>query len=164
MFFHPETPAGGQPVSLFVVRYSAAIYNRWQYDATTGKYYRFSETTEDFNNGQDEKYEPSVDRLTGEPLAFDNVVVLFAPNEYYNRDPEVIDIRLLGNGTAYAFREGQMYQVKWQRSTADAVISLSYPDGSPFPFKPGNTWFEIVGQYSTITETEQGPRFLHLMP
>jgi hypothetical protein len=164
MFFHPEAPEGGQTAEQFVVRFSAAIYNRWQYDPVTGKYLRFSDTVEDFYDGERAEYAQLTDLLTGQPIAFDNVVVLFVTNEYYNREPEVIDILLLGSGSAYAFRDGQVYQVQWQRNSADAVVSLAYPDGAPFPFKPGNTWFEVIGKDSTVTETEQGLRFQHLMP
>ncbi len=164
MYFNVNAPAGGQAAEKFVVRFSAAVYNLWQYDTASGKYLRFSETAEDFYDGQRAKYAPLTDRLTGEQLAFDNVVVLFVPNEYYSRDPEVIDILLLGSGTAYAFRDGQVYQVQWRRASPDAVVSLVYPDGSPFPFKPGNTMFEIIGKYSNVTDSGEGLRFQHLMP
>lgn len=164
MFFQPEAPAGGEAAEQFVVRFSAAIYNRWEYDASTGRYLRFSDADSDFTGGQNEKYAQVTDQLTGQPLAFANVVVLYAVNEYYNRSPEVIDIQFLGSGTAYAFRDGQVYQVQWQRNTPDSVVSLVNPDGSPFPFKPGNTWFEVLGQKSTVEQTDQGLRFMHWMP
>jgi hypothetical protein len=164
MSFQPDAPAGSQTAEQFVVRYSAAIYNRWQYDATSGKYLRFSDAADDFYNGQHEEYAQVTDLLTGEPLVFDNVIVIYAPNEYYNRSPEVMDIQFLGSGSAYAFRDGQVYQVQWQRNTSDSVVSLTYPDGSPFPFKPGNTWFEVIGQNSTVEQTDQGLRFVNLMP
>jgi hypothetical protein len=90
-------------------------------------------------------------------------VVLYATNEYYNVDPEVIDIQLIGSGPAYLFRDGQVYQVTWQRS-ADSVITLAGSDGSPFPFKPGTTWFEIVGMRTTLDQSGPGWRFHHLMP
>lgn len=163
MSFQPEAPAGGLEVGQFTVRFSGAIYNHWEYDAKLGKYLRFSDVDSDFNGGRDEKYAQVTDRLTNQPLAFSNVVVLFASNEYYNRSPEVIDIQFLGSGTAYAFRDGQVYQVQWQRNLTD-VVSLTYPDGSPFPFKPGNTWFEVIGQKSTVEQTDKGPRFTNLMP
>ncbi|MBE3088247.1 MAG: DUF3048 domain-containing protein, partial [Chloroflexi bacterium] len=51
MSFKLESPAGGQPVAQIVVRYSGAIYNRWDYDPATDKYLRFSETITD-NDGQ----------------------------------------------------------------------------------------------------------------
>jgi Protein of unknown function (DUF3048) N-terminal domain/Protein of unknown function (DUF3048) C-terminal domain len=162
MSFQMETPAGGQPVSEFVNWWSGAIYNRWQYDPALGKYLRFQETETDTTGGQNTQYAQMTDRLTGEPLAFDNVVVLQVFYEYY--DVEVYDPQFIGSGKAYAFRDGQVYEVQWQRPTSDSVISLAYPDGTPFPFKPGNTWFEVMGQASTVTTTEQGMWFKHLMP
>ncbi len=164
MSFNPEVPQGGQAAEQFVVRFSGAIYNRWQYDPTLGKFLRFSDTADDYDIGLSEKYGQSIDQLTGEPLAFDNVVVVFVLSEYYNRTPEVMDIQFLGSGTAYAFRDGQSYQVLWQRNSPDSVVSLTYPDGTPFPFKPGNTWFEVIGTFSTVEQTDQGLRFVNWMP
>ncbi len=162
MFFQSEPPEGGEAAVQFVVRYSGAIYNRWQYDPALGQYLRFSDTANDPYSGQGEKYAQSTDRLTGESLAFDNVVVIYVLHEQY--DIEVWDIQLLGSGTAYVFRDGQVYQVQWQRLSPDSVVSLANLDGTPFPFKPGTTWFEVIGYNSTVEETDQGLRFQHFMP
>ncbi|MBI4733196.1 MAG: DUF3048 domain-containing protein [Chloroflexi bacterium] len=162
MSFQIEPPEGGQAAAQFVVRYSNAIYNRWQYDAALGEYMRFSDTADDPYGGQSEQYAQSTDRLTGESLSYDNVVVIYVLHEHYA--DEVWDIQLLGSGTAYVFRDGQVYQVQWQRLSPDSVVSLTNPDGSPFPFKPGTTWFEVIGQNSTVEQTDDGLRFLHLMP
>jgi len=148
-------------VEQFVVRYSGAIYNRWQYDAAQGKYLRYADTENDPYNGQGEQYAQSTDRLTGEALAFDNVVVMYVLHEWYA--DEVWDIQLIGSGQAYAFRDGQMYEVLWQRSSPNSVVSLTWPDGTPFPFKPGTTWFEVIGQGSNMNPLD-GLRFTHLMP
>ena len=164
MLFRLEPPAGGQPAPTFFVRYSSAIYNRWDYDTATGKYLRFSDSGDDFSNGADEQYSLQTDRLNGQTLAFENVVVLVMLHEYYNVDPEVMDIQFTGSGTAYAFRDGQFYQIQWQRATPESVVSLLYPDGTPFPFKPGTTWFEVIGQRSQVEQTGQGWRFIHKMP
>lgn len=164
MSFNPEPPQGGQAAEEFIVRFSGAIYNRWQYDPSLGKYLRFSDIVDDYDMGLSEEYGQMTDQLTGAPLAFDNVVVVYVLSEYYNRTPEVMDIQFLGSGTAYAFRDGQAYQVLWQRNSPDAVVSLSYTDGSAFPFKPGNTWFEVIGTFSTVEQTEQGLRFVNWMP
>ena len=138
MSFKLAAPTTGQPGKQAIVHYSGSIYNRWDYDPTTGKYLRFSETADAFNTGQNEQYAQLTDRLTGQPLAFDNVVVLYVNHELYS--PGIYDILLSGSGDAYAFRDGQMYQVKWQRGDTD-VVSLTNPDGTPFAFKPGTTWF-----------------------
>ncbi len=162
MYFNLTTPAAGQPGTQVIVRYSGVIYNRWDYDTATGKYLRFSDFDNDYNN-QNEQYTQSTDRLTGQPIAFDNLAVLFVTYEYYNVSPEVMDIQFLGSGTAYAFRDGQAYQVAWQRNTND-IVTLTNLDGTPFAFKPGATWFEVVGINSQVQQTDQGWRFLHKMP
>jgi len=165
MTFKLESPAGGQPGAQVVVRYSGDIYNRWDYDPTTGEYLRFSDTSSDYDN-QNEQYAQLTDRLTGKPIAFDNVVVLYVTHAVYSTDSHgisIYDIQFIGSGDGVAFRDGQAYQVKWQRNATD-VVSLTNPDGTPFPFKPGTTWFEVVGVNSTVQQTAQGWRFTHQMP
>ncbi|MBE3067402.1 MAG: DUF3048 domain-containing protein [Chloroflexi bacterium] len=160
MSFNLTAPAAGKPAMQVIVRYSGSIYNRWDYDTSTGKYLRFSDSDNDYNN-QNEQYAPATDRLTGQPIAFNNVVVLYVTHELYSAG--IYDILFSGSGDGVAFRDGQAVQVKWQRNDTD-VVSLTNPDGTPFSFKPGTTWFEVVGVNSTVQQTDQGWRFLHKMP
>jgi hypothetical protein len=165
MFFKLEAPTGGQPVTQAFVRYSGVVYNRWDYDASTGKYLRFSDTFDDYNNNN-EQYAQLTDRLTNQPIAFDNLVVLYVNHKVYSTDSngnKIYDIQLIGSGDAYAFRDGQVYQIKWQRSDK-SVVSLTNPDGSAFAFKPGTTWFEVVGLNTNLQQTNQSWRFTHSMP
>jgi hypothetical protein len=161
MSFNLTAPAGGQPVTQTIVRHSSAIYNRWDYDSASGTYLRYSDTVNDTSGGLGEQYAQLTDRLTGQPIAADNVVVLYVTHELFSEN--IYDILLSGSGAAYAFRDGQAYQVTWRRNNTD-VVSLTNPDGSPFAFKPGNTWFEVVGVSSTVEQTDQGWRFTHHMP
>jgi len=124
------------------------------------KYLRSADTDNDYNNTY-EQYKASIDRLTGQPLAFDNLVVLYVSYELYS--PGIYDILFSGSGSAIAFRDGQAYQVNWQRNDTD-VVSLLNPDGTPFPFKPGTTWFEVVGMNSQSLQTGPVWRFIHHMP
>jgi hypothetical protein len=166
MLFNSAAPAAGQSAPQLYVHYSGATYSRWDYDPSSGKYLRFSDTAAVTSVGQTEQFAALTDRLTGQPLAFDNVVVLYVNHKVYSTDTNgtsIYDIFLSGSGDAYAFRDGQAYQVKWQRRAAD-VVSLAYPDGSPFPFKPGTTCFEVIGLKSTLSQTGQTWRFVHLMP
>jgi hypothetical protein len=165
MFFKQEASAAGQPGTQAFVRYSGAVYNRWDFEASSGKYLRFSDATDD-NDNNNEQYTQLTDKLNNQPIAFDNVVVLLANHEIYSTDSygkSIYDIKLSGSGDAYAFRDGQLYKVKWQRNEED-VVSLVNEDGTPFAFKPGTTWFEVVGVSSTIEQTDKGWRFTHLMP
>jgi hypothetical protein len=160
MSFNLTPPAAGQPVTQVYVRYSSVIYNRWDFDPTTGKYLRFVDAADDYNNNNPQ-YTQLTDRLTSQPIAFDNLVVLYANYELYS--PGIYDIQLNGSGDGYAFRDGQAYQVKWQRNSTD-VVSLTNPDGTPFSFKPGTTWFEVLGVSSTLQKESQVYRFTHYMP
>ncbi len=160
MFFKLEAPAGGQPVTQVDVRYSGVIYNRWNYDAASIKYLRSADIANDYNNTS-EQYKASSDRLTGQLLAFDNLVFLYSSYELYS--PGIYDIQFSGSGSAIAFRDGQAYQVNWQRNDTD-VVSLLNPDGTPFPFKPGTTWFEVIGMNSEFLQTGPVWRFIHHMP
>jgi len=182
MLFKAQLPAGGEPGEQVYVRYSGAIYNRWDYDPSTGRYFRFVDNANDINR-QNEIYVPLTDRLNNQPIAADNMITLCVPHEYFilRDDAEVIDIVMdnqriasytacdgqtyPGNsGPAYVARDGQLYKVTWQRPARDAVLTLIGPDGAPFPFRPGQTWFEVIGASSSVAQEENGAwRFTHRM-
>lgn len=164
MSFNSSAPEGGVKGMQVYVRYSGDNYTRWDYNPLTGKYLRFQDKV--FDTGQGEEYEPLTDRLNNQQISADNVVVVLVRHEFFQQPPaEIIDILLSGTGTAYAFRDGQMYQVKWSRQTINSVLSLFYSDGTPFPFKPGNTWFQVVGASTVANKQSDGVyRFNFLMP
>jgi hypothetical protein len=168
MYFNNSAPAGGQPVKQMFVRFSISAYNFWDFNPDTGRYLRYQDTQE-ANDAQTENYSPLPDRLTGEQVAADNVVVVYAPHQYaFNTKPgpsEVVDIVLTGSGPAYAFRDGQAFQVTWNRPDKNSVLFLSLPDGTPYAYKPGNTWYEVIGQSSKLeTPSPDIYRFLHYIP
>ena len=180
MFFQAVPPPDGQVAAQVYVRYSGAIYNRWDYDPASGRYLRFSETQNDINRNN-EVYAQLTDRQTSLPVAADNVVMLCIPHRDYVRTQEMEVIEILmepggasytgcdgntyagGSGAAYIARDGNIYPVTWQRSRIDAVLTLTNPDGTPFPFKPGQTWFEVLGSYATVQNQEAAWRFTHVM-
>jgi hypothetical protein len=161
MLFKLPAPAGGQAGQQLFVRFSSATYCRWDYDPASGRYLRFSDAADNTDASQPGQYTQLTDRLNSQPVAFDNVVVLYVNHALYS--PGIYDIKLTGSGDAYAFRDGQVYKVKWQRNATD-VVSLTNPDGTPFPFKPGTTWFDVIGLKSTLTQTGEGWRFTNMMP
>jgi hypothetical protein len=152
MSFQLAPPSGGEPGTQVTTRYSISAYNRWEYDDSTGRYLRFQDTQE-ADTEQDEEFEPFTDRLNNEQVSSANVVILLVPTEDIipSQSTEIINIKLTGKGTAYAFRDGQVYKVTWN-AEPDKVLYLTNPDGSPFPFKQGNTWFEVTGQNSIVND------------
>jgi hypothetical protein len=164
MYFNQTPPAGGQSVDHVYARFSAAIYNRWDYDPAARKFVRSAETTDDLTLGANEIYAPLTDRLTNEPITADNLVVALVPHEYFLVVPEIVDMKFTGTGTAYIFRDGQAYKVKWNRPAAESVLTLTGEDGKPFPFKPGNTWVEVMGINSKTEQKGNDWRFTFSIP
>lgn len=158
MRFQMQPPDGGQAVNQIFVWYSAVIYNRWDYDPPTGRYYRYVDVVNTFS-GQPEVYKPLRDALGDVPIAADNVIVLLIPHAFYSESPEIVDIQLYGSGQAYAFRDGQAYQLEWSRPDETGVLHLYTKDGETFPLKPGNTWFEVMGISTILNENEDAWRF-----
>ncbi|HEX9018037.1 MAG TPA: DUF3048 domain-containing protein [Anaerolineaceae bacterium] len=181
MLFKQPAPANAtSSANQVYVRYSGAIYNRWDYDPTSGRYLRFADKENDVNRNH-EVYAQLTDRLTGNPIAVENVVTLCVPHQYFVKrtDAEVLDIIMNpgtpsykgcdgktykgGSGVAYVARDGQMFTVTWQRSKLDSVVTLVNADGSLFPFKPGQTWFEVIGASSTVASKDGAWHFVHQM-
>ena len=61
-----------------------------------------------------------------------------------------------GTGGGYAFRDGQLYPLNWTRPLSDTLPTLALPNGQSYPLKPGNVWFEILGETSTLEPLENG--------
>jgi hypothetical protein len=165
MTFHPITPSGGYPGIDLFTRFSKDDYVHWEYDPDSGRYLIFQDA-QFVNSPQDEEFVPLTDRLTEEQISAANVVVLMAPHEYFQRPPaDIVEIFMSGTGPAYAFRDGQMFELEWNRQMVESVLYLTFPDGSHYPFKPGNTWFQIVGSSSSLRELSEGSwRFEFSMP
>ncbi len=153
MRFESQVPAGGKPAESLEVRYTTITRAGWEYDPESGTYLRSSEDVDAANNVT---MVPLMDRNTGEQLAFENVVVMFA--QHNELKPTLHEIVMIGNVTgqrALLFRDGQVYELVW-KSAGSKPFQFFLPDGSPAPFKPGQTFFQLVGQFSVVTEPTPG--------
>lgn len=164
MLFQLQTPPGGQDGKQVFVRFSGGIYNRWDYDQASGKYLRYADAADDVNRNN-EKYAQLTDRVNKQPIAAENVVVIEVAHKYIQKPPaEVVDMQLLGEGSAWLARDGKVYPLKWKRAKNADVLTLIDENGSPFAFKPGQTWFEILGINSTASGKDGVWKFVHMMP
>jgi hypothetical protein len=93
---------------------------------------------------------PNVDRLTGQPVEFDNVVFLYAPHfeaDFVEDEAarlNSVGINLIGEGRAVLLRGDQRYEGLWRRSSPEQLMQVFYPDGNPLPFKPGTIWYAVT--------------------
>jgi hypothetical protein len=104
-------------------------------------------------------YKPLRDALIDGPISADNVVVLLMPHTFYSVSPEMVEMGFYRSGPAYAFRDGQVYELEWVRANEAGLYSLYTSDGSVYPFKPGTTWFEVMGLSTKMVQDESAWRF-----
>lgn len=162
MWFFDQAPDGGEPLEKLFITYSYAAYLFWEYYPKTGKFIRFQDAVEAVGS-QKELYQPLLDRINKQQIAADNVVVLLVPHIHRLYQPpaegnaavEIVDMKFSGSGAAYAMRDGQVYEVRWERPEYDGILTLTFPDGQPYPFKPGNTWYQVVTPETEIRTQPQ---------
>lgn len=155
MRFDPQAPSGGKPAPTIWMEWSWLSQVWWRYDAQRGAYLRW----QDKEDGK--TFVQAADRLTGEPLQVENLVVLFADHKAFR--PELIDINFLyiKKLPALVFRDGQLYPVYWTTAsetyerTTGRLRPVRFIDaqGNPFPLKPGHTWVNVMTTGSPWYET-----------
>ncbi len=146
MAFFPDPPAGGAPATILHINFHLDDnVTEWRYDPATARYARWVDTA------TPGALAPHTDAVNGQPLTAANVVVL-----YVNHVPTDIvedfadgghcgyEIQLWGSGPAKLFRDGLAYDVTWVRFNVNDVIGFVGADNQIIPFKPGNTWLEIL--------------------
>jgi len=140
--FDPAAPAGGDSAESLRVIYNTFNQVGWEYDATQGAYLR----SQDKADGSGTLY-PTLEHLTGEQLAFENVLVLFADHHFVK--PTIIEINLMfvEEHRGLLFRDGLVFPVTW--STLRGELRLTDGQGNPLPLKPGQTFLEVVSYQTT---------------
>jgi len=152
--FDSTVPSGGNPGPDLQLIYNLYDQILWTYDPKTGRYLR----SQDPGDGSGD-LAPLFDRLTGETLGADNIVVLFANHTYENLAGTILKIRLLylDRQPGLLLRDGRWYAIQW--STLKQNLMLQDQDGHPIALKPGQTYFEVVSRQSTWDSAERVVRF-----
>ncbi len=142
-------PEGGEPAASLTVDYASLNQIGWQFDAASGAYLR----SQDDAAG---RLAPAVEQLTGERLAFENVIVLFAPHRAVQ--PNLLEISLWfeAERPMVLLRSGRLYRGSWTAPNLDAPLRWLTPDGSPLVLAPGRTWVEIVSLTSQLEAQDVG--------
>jgi hypothetical protein len=152
MWFQADPPPSEAPGTELRIRYTDSNYHLWSYNPDIEEYIRYQEKEESTG----ESYEILSDRVNNIPISADNVVVLVVHHKPLESTHEAYRFTLVGSGEAYAFRDGNRYELQWSRPEKSDVLYLTDAEGERFPFRPGTTWFEVMGINSEITEAENG--------
>lgn len=159
LYFDAAAPAGGAPAKMIWLPYSYKNQIIWRHNPESGGYNRYQD------NADGKTFIQASDRLNGEPLNYENVVILFA--EHRAHYETVIDIQLsyVNRMPALLFRDGTMHEIFWTtrneeyERTTGKIRPIRFIDanGNPFPLKPGQTWVQFVPlgtRYDEVIESE----------
>jgi DUF3048 family protein/tetratricopeptide repeat protein len=157
--FSDAVPAEGKSAHLLNVTYSWENQAQWTYDPALGEYLR----SENLPTAP-LKFDPATDRLTGQQLAFSNIIVLLAKHTVVKSGIIDIDIGAGTGGDAFLFRDGQAFKIRWTTLNGEyeKKFGLRRPirfldeAGNPIALKPGNTWIHVMNVGSSIGEESPG--------
>jgi hypothetical protein len=162
--FDTAAPAEGKPARMVWIPFSFLNQVIWRYDAASGAYLRYQDKADG------KTFVQATDRLNSQPLTYENVVVLFA--DHQAKRETLIDINLMyvNRKPALLFRDGKMYKIFWTTANGEyekktgLVRPIRFIDaqGNPFPLKPGQTWVEIVQDYTRYNETVDSEAYFEL--
>ncbi|NMB89393.1 MAG: DUF3048 domain-containing protein [Chloroflexi bacterium] len=162
--FDPQPPTNGKPGNMIWLPYNYLNQIIWRYDLQSGAYNRWQD------NIDGKTFTVFTDRLNGEVLTYENVVILFATHHAYAETLIDVDLSYIDRGKALLFRDGQMYEIYWTTKngeyerTTGRVRPIRFIDaeGNPVPLKPGQTWVEIVPPYVPYDEVVDSTDYMQL--
>lgn len=155
MLFDSAAPEGGIAGQTLKIPYAMLNQVEWHYNEADGSYHRVQD------NADGKTFSESTDRLNGDPLTFENVVILFANHHAWADTLIDVDLTYITPSPALLFRDGKMYKISWTtqseeyEKTTGKMRPIRFVDenGEPFPLKPGQTWITIIPSFTRYYET-----------
>lgn len=136
--FADSVTLDGETANKILLDFSTVKRSEMHYDAETGKYLASQYNTD------------WIDQETGDTLAFDNVLVIFATT-WTQEDGVHMDMTLTGEGTGLYACGGQMIPVLWSRSSEDAPFCYTTQDGTPLSIHTGKSYIGIVPDQGSVS-------------
>jgi hypothetical protein len=163
--FDPALPAGGVDAHDLWYIYNSLDIVDWKYDPTNGSYNRYQDNADGVN------YIEAKDSVNGDPLAYENIIVLVANHRMCNEYAFAVDLMYIDKMPAYLFRDGQMYPIFWTtknedyENTTGRVRPIRFIDanGNPFPLKPGQTWIHLSPRGTSVWESTNSNVYFDLL-
>jgi hypothetical protein len=132
--FKEDAPEGDRgDINDISIDFSSASYKvGYKYDSATNTYLRSC-------GG-----EPSLDRESGDQMAFNNVIVLFTDIKNSGDEAGHMIIRTTQTGDAYYFIDGKVIEGTWGRDSALDPFSFKDMDGKTILVNRGKTYVSMV--------------------
>lgn len=152
----------GQPGQELYVEYNINNIDHFVYDPELGAYSWAKNLP---SASTPDVFEVMTDRLTGETLSFENVIVLLTQHTSQNSAGTIIDLDMDHKiGTAFIFRNGQAYEALWTTVATPYEQTTGHPlpvrftdlNGNPFPLAPGQTFVTLLNAFDSVQMGDGG--------
>ena len=128
---------GGRDVT---VRHSANYQSAFHYSDTDQVYQM------EMYSARTGRFEAAVDELNSQQLAFENLLVCFAPIAAYPGDSgDVQQVQYIAGGEAFYFTRGRVRPCQWSKPAPDLPLEVT-DNGQPVTFNRGRTYLAIVDE------------------
>ena len=128
---------GGRDVT---VRHSANYQSAFHY-SDPDQVYRM-----EMYSARTGRFEAAVDELNSQQLAFENLLVCFAPIAAYPGDSgDVQQVQYIAGGEAFYFTRGRVRPCQWSKLAPDLPLEVT-DNGQPVAFNRGRTYLAIVDE------------------
>ena len=128
---------GGRDVT---VRHSANYQSAFNY-SDPDQVYRM-----EMYSARTGRFEAAVDELNSQQLAFENLLVCFAPIAAYPGDSgDVQQVQYIAGGEAFYFTRGRVRPCQWSKPAPDLPLEVT-DNGQPVTFNRGRTYLAIVDE------------------
>lgn len=157
--FGPPSTEGKKGQELLVF-YNSLNQTKWVWNAELKGYQRYQNNPE-----TPDQFTLSIDRLTGEPVVRQNLIVMKVLHAVENSSGTIITLDMdYTNGNAWLFRDGTAYNVCWStlnsdyetQSNRDRPIVFTDCKGNIVNLATGKTWVNVMDLSAEIWDTAAG--------
>jgi len=150
----------GMPGNELFVEYNINNIDHFVYDPEFGAY----SWAKNLPSAPD-TFEVMADRLSGETLTYENVIVLLTQHTSQNSAGTIIDLEMdHRTGTAFIFRNGMAYEALWttvateyeQTSGRPLPVRFTDMDGNPIALAPGQTFVTLLNAFDSVEMGDGG--------
>lgn len=162
LFFSEKIKTWNETATRVSYLYADFSVMDWRYDKVYGGYQLWQDHQND-----DGSYtlRQTFDRDSGEPVMFENVLILLADYIEYNSAFYDIDFRTGDKQqAALLLRDGKMTYGTWYSSSPTQPFQFFDLDGDPYHLKPGQTWITFASTTSRIKMLEEGAWDITFVP
>lgn len=157
--FSSAIPTNGKAGNSLLVRYADFNQVFWEFSRTDGLYHRST------NSPIDDELVEEYDILNNEPIAVQNLIILFADHTLVDDEKNfTVNFNYVNQNPALIFRDGLCYQAYWttrsetyERETEKLrPIRFLDSENNVFNLKPGKSWVHVVQINNPVNEVAAG--------